>query len=299
EISDDAYTNTGTLPVNVIYTIVPVSAAGCQGPSATVTVAVNPEPVLLSTLSTSVCSDVASGITLDDDGSTVNAATFNITGITMNGLVASAGSPVTGSGFSAAEIFNDAYTNNGGGPVNVIYAVEPVSAAGCKGNSVNVVLTVNPDPVLTSTLNATVCSNQASGITLDDNGSSVNAATFNLTAINMNGLVVSAGGPVTGIGFSDTEILDDAYTNTSLNPVNVVYTIVAVSAGGCLGNAVNVTVTVNPGPVLSGTLNTSVCSDVATGITLDDNGSSVNAATFNITGINLNGLVASAGGPVT
>jgi len=42
-------------------------------------------------------------------------------------------------------------------------------------------------------------------------------------------------------------------------------------------------ITVNPEPVMSGLLNTNVCSDVATGLTLATDGISVAAANYNIT----------------
>ena len=299
EIIDDAWTNTGTVPVNVVYTVVPVSASGCLGDALNVTLTVNPEPVLSGGLDTSVCSDVASGIVLADNGSSVSAATFNITAINLNGLAASAGAPATGTGFGSNEIVDDAYTNQTMSPVNVVYTVVPVSASGCLGDALNVTLTVNPEPVLSSGLDASVCSDVASGITLSDDGIAVAAATFNITAINFNGLTASAGAPVTGTGFASNEIVDDAYTNQTMNPVNVVYTVVPVSASGCLGDALNVALTVNPEPVLDPNLDASVCSDVASGITLTSNGVSVAAATFNITAINLNGLTASAGAPVT
>ncbi len=42
---DDAFLNTTNAQVSVIYTVLPVSALGCQGASFTVTVPVNPQPL--------------------------------------------------------------------------------------------------------------------------------------------------------------------------------------------------------------------------------------------------------------
>ena len=276
EIFDDAYTNLGLSPVNVVYSVVPVSAGGCLGTLVDVTVTIKPEPVLDPGLGVTKCSELTSGITLNDDGSSVNAATFNITAINFNGLSASAGSPGTGSGFGSAEISNDAYTNNGPSPVNVVYTVIPVSVAGCLGDPVNVIMTVNPEPVLDPGLSAAACNEVATGIVLNDDGSSVDAETFDITAIDSNGLIPSAGAPTVGFGFEPIVISDDAYTNTEAAPVDVIYTVVPVSDAGCLGDAVFVTVTVNPEPLYTGNLDVTVCSDVGTGVVLpatdDDSG---------------------------
>ena len=41
----DEWTNTGTTPLDVVYSFVPVSSDNCVGATFTVTVTVNPEPV--------------------------------------------------------------------------------------------------------------------------------------------------------------------------------------------------------------------------------------------------------------
>ena len=69
------------------------------------------------------------------------------------------------------------------------------------------------------------------------------STTYNITAINDNGLVASAGAPAVGNGFGANEISDDAYTNTTNAPVIVTYTIVPVSADNCSGAAFDVNVT--------------------------------------------------------
>ena len=132
-IADDAWRNTTAVPVNVIYTVVPVSAANCEGNPATVTIQVNPEPVM-ATSGTTVCSRGATGITLAVNSSGVAAATYTITAINSNGLIASAGSPATGSLLPASSIADDAWINTTSANVNVVYTVIPVSAGGCEGN---------------------------------------------------------------------------------------------------------------------------------------------------------------------
>jgi predicted esterase len=297
EIFDDAYVNKGTLPVNVVYTVVPVSSAGFAGEPGNVVLTVNPEPVLKAALSGTKCSDVASGIILDDNGASVNAATFDVTAINFNDLIASAGAPVAGMALPATSISDDAYTNTTNAAQNVIYSVIPRSSAGCGGQQADITFSVLPAPVMSSALDGTVGSDQQSGIILDDNGGGVNAASFNITQINFNGLTASQGSPSVGNGLAANVISDDAYTNNGQAPIDVVYSIQPGSDGGCLGNVTSVVLTVSPVPVIGGNLNVTRCSDVASGITLTDSGSGVDAATFDITAIDFGGLVASAGNP--
>lgn len=299
EIFDDAYTNKGITPVNVVYTVVPVSAAGYAGDPASVVLTVNPEPVLSTSLNATRCSDIASGIVLDDSGAGVAATSFDITSISFNGLVASGGAPASGVDLATGVIADDAYTNLTPATKSVVYSVVPNSAAGCAGQQVDVVFSVRPEPALSTGLDATVGSKTASGIMLDDDGTGVAASTFSIASIDFNGLVPSAGAPATGTGLPASIISDDAYTNNGAAAVDVIYTILPVSAQGCAGNAGTVVLTVSPVPALGGQLSVTRCSDVPSGVTLTDSGSGVTAATYEITAINFNGLTASAGNPST
>ncbi len=293
-ISNDAWTNTTASPVNVVYTVVPVSAAGCQGNPKTITITVNPEPTLAA-LANTVCSDAPSAITLSTAAGSVAAATYNITGINANGLTASAGSPAVANGQAANVIADDAWTNKTAANVNVVYTVVPVSGANCQGNPLTVTLTVQPEPVLAA-LSTTKCSDEVLGFNLSVAAGSSAAASYNITAINPNGLTASAGAPATGNGLAANVIADDAWTNTTAAAVNVVYTIVPVGTNGCVGDSYTMTIAVNPEPTLA-TLDATKCSDEALGFNLSVAAGSVAAATYNITAINNGGLAASAGAP--
>ena len=132
------------------------------------------------------CSDAPLGFVL---GTAANT-TYNITVINQNGLTPSAGNPVTGTGFTANEIADDAWTNTTPASVNVVYTVLPVSSNGCTGQPFTVTATINPEPVVVDQT-ATICSDSASGVSLSLS-SSVNASTYNITAINPNGLTAFA-----------------------------------------------------------------------------------------------------------
>lgn len=291
ELADDVWLNTGLLPVNVVYTITPVSAAGCAGDDVTVTVTINPEPVGAINAA-DFCSDEALGITLTTSGASVAAATYNIV-VNPNGLVQSAGTGSGGTGKLAAELFADAWRNNGLVPVDVEYTITPVSADGCEGNDFTITATINPEPVGSNSA-VTICSDASTGVTLSTLGTSVAAATYNIS-VNANGLTQSGGTNSNGTGKLANEIVNDAWTNTGLVPVNVIYTIVPVSAApeSCEGDAFTVTVTVNPEPVGANSAALR-CSDQAVGITLSTNVAAVAATSYNIS-VNNGGLTLSAG----
>ncbi len=289
ELADDRWTNPGLVPVNVVYTVTPVSAAGCAGDPFTVTVSVLPEPVGANSTLT-ICSDDLVNVNLTTSASAVAATNYNIT-TNANGLTQSGGTVSAGNGKLANELADDRWTNTGLNPVDVVYTVSPVSAAGCVGDPFTVTVTVRPEP---SAPNSTVtrCSDEAVNTTIATNVTSVAAASFNI-AVNANGLTFSGTTASAGNGKLSNELVDDKWTNTGLNPVNVVYTIVPVSPVGCLGDPFTITVTVRPEPV-GNSSSATVCSDHVLGISLTTSVASVAAANYTIT-VNPNGLIQSAG----
>jgi gliding motility-associated-like protein len=291
ELADDAWTNNGLSPVNVIYTVTPVSADNCLGDPFTVTVTVNPEPIG-NPQSVTRCSDEVLAVTLSTSGSAVAATSYNIA-VNPNGLTQSAGTPSAGTARAANELADDVWLNTGLSPVNVVYTIEPVSAAGCLGNPFLVTVTVNPEPVGSNSAE-TRCSDQVLGITLSTSAGSVAAATYTI-ATNPNGLVQSAGTVSAGTGRLTGELADDAWRNTGLNPVDVIYTITPVSADNCPGNSFTVTVTVRPEPVGANSALT-ICSDNALGLTLTTSPLAVAAATFDIS-VAFGALTQSGGTP--
>ncbi len=291
ELVDDIWRNTGTLPVNVVYTITPVSGAGCEGDSFTVTVTVNPEPVGVVGNITR-CSDEAVAFNLSTTGGSVAAATYNIT-VNPNGLTQSAGTPSGGTGRLLTELADDVWRNTGLTFVNVIYTITPVSGAGCAGDAFTVTVRVNPEPVGNNST-ATVCSDVAVGVNLTTLGTAVAASTYNI-ATNANGLTQSGGTPSAGTGRSNTELADDQWTNQGLSAVNVVYTVTPVSADNCLGDPFTVTVTINPEPI-GNPVTTTRCSDEQVNVTLSTSGAAVAATSYTIL-VNANGLTQSAGTP--
>lgn len=293
EIADDEWTNTGLSPVNVVYTITPVSAApeSCEGDAFTITIMINPEPVGVVAAATR-CSDQAVGLNITSNAGSVPATSYNIA-VNSNGLTLSAGTNSNGINRAASEIADDEWTNTGLLPVNVVYTINPVTAAGCIGDAFTITITINPEPVVNN-VSDTKCSDEVLGITLSGVGTAVAADNYTIVVAN-NGLIQSGGTASAGALKAANELADDIWRNTGLLPVNVVYTITPVSADGCSGNSFTVTVTINPEPVGANSVLT-VCSDNAVATNLTTSGFAVAAASYNIV-VTDNGLTLASGTP--
>jgi secreted protein with Ig-like and vWFA domain len=136
------------------------------------------------------------------------AASYEIISITPQvGLTAAVGNATTGAGQVAAAIVNDVFTNVTSGSLTVVYNVRPF-AGGCFGDAINVTLTVSPEPVMNASLNATVCSDAVSGITLNTSGTSAAASSYDIISITPQiGLVAAVGNATTGVGQAASAIV--------------------------------------------------------------------------------------------
>ncbi len=290
-------TNTSNVQKNATFTITP-SAGPCAGSPFTIIKPVNPEPVMDPTLATkTICSTNPTSsnkvnITLATNGVSVPAANYNITLKSQDaGLT---GTPTTGVGLSSTAILNDTYNNVTAVALNVVYTIVPVAAGGCLGDPFDITVTVNPEPVISASLNNTVCSTDISNIILSTDGVSVGAASYRLVNVTVpGGLTANPGntavGTVTGINM----IKNDSYSNGTNGALTVIYDIRATSPSGCEGASRLINLTVSPAPVLDPTLNpTPVCSGVNSGVTLGVAVGSVAAATYNINSILFPGLIA-------
>ena len=263
---------TTTPPGNgvVRYTITP-SAFGCSGTATTVDVTVNPRPVLSSTLTpAAICSGLTFGYTAT---SGTGGATFAWSRAAIGGILEAANA---GSGD-----VSETLTNVTTAPINVTY-VYTVTANGCSGSSQNVVVTVNPNPVLSSTLTpSSICSGALFSYTPT---SATTGATFSWSRDPVAG--ITPVGPTSG-----TNNPNETLTNTTTAPISVTYQY-TVNANGC-STVQNVVVTVNPTPVLTSTLApAAICSGSAFGYTAL---SSTAGATFSWTRASVVGIAEAAG----
>lgn len=241
---------TSTVTVNFgivpgVIEVTPTTTTGCAGSVANGAVAVNPRPSL-DLLSNTVCSDSPAAITLSGPG----AVSYNIVNVAIPAGITPASRPL-GNGLPANAIAADLFTNTTGGSLIVQYAIVPVSALGCTGDTRVVNLTVQPEPVLDPALVDEICSSTESvSIVLKVATGSFPADQYEITSVNPNGLTPIAGTPLaTGI-FTSTVLTDDRWENLTANPVNVEYFVRPINSGsGCVGDpAIPVSVTVNPEP---------------------------------------------------
>jgi hypothetical protein len=242
--------NTSTSVQNVIYSVTP-TLAGCPGTAQTVTVTVNPAPVMTSAATASICSGQTVSIPLT---SSPAGATFT--------WVATDNTNVTGESLTnqSSSTLSNTLTNNSTTSQNVTYTVTP-TLAGCIGTPQTVTVTVTPGPVMTSANTATICSGQAVSIPLT---SSPAGATFTWIATDNTN--------VTGESLTNqtTSTLNNTLTNTTATAQNVTYTVTPTLAG-CIGTPQTVTVTVNPSPVVTSANTATICSGQAVNIPLTSN----------------------------
>ncbi|HEY0656277.1 MAG TPA: PKD-like domain-containing protein [Chryseosolibacter sp.] len=280
---NDVLVNTTAVDQVVVYTVTPVgSVTACTGDVFTVSVTVRPEPVVSASLNTTVCSDASIGVTLATNGTSVAASTYTLVSVVADaGLSAHGTNATLGAGKNSMAIFNDKFTNSTTGNLQVLYTVTPVSSAGCSGAQQVITITVRPEPVITATLDRTTCSDVAGGLMLSTTGS-VAAASYTINSITVaSGLTPASGNVTMGSGYGANAIAADVFTNATSTSLTVVYNVTPVSSLGCLGNSINITVTVQPEPSANNSLQNSVCSDVA--FSFNPQSNIINAQTSNFT----------------
>ena len=254
----DLYTNTTTAPVTITYTITPINSSGCIGSAFTFIVTVNPEPVVANQTAVT-CSDVALNYSLDALISG-NGDTFTYTLASNDAVNVPAGNPRTAP--TAANI-TDVYTNTTAAAVTITYTVTPIGSNGCTGNSFTFIVTVNPEPVVANQT-STTCSDVALNYSLDTLISGT-GDTFTYTVASSDAVNVPAGSPR---AVASAANITDVYTNTTIAPVTITYTVTPISSNGCIGTIFTFIVTVNPEPVVANQTVTT-CSDVALNFDLD------------------------------
>ena len=198
-----------------------------------VIITINPRNGVTSSSATSICTGnaVAYHPTAQQTGSTFSW-TSTVTSGNISNNTNGSGSDIT-----------DVLTNND--PVNngtVTYTITPTSN-GCPGTSFQLTVTVTPRPIISinSTTN-TICSGQGAGITFTSNLSGTTFKWTTTATSNVYGNNSQTAGNFTGI--------NEVLTNTSATTQGTVtYTIIPISASGCEGTPVIVTISVQPLPV--------------------------------------------------
>jgi len=265
-LSTDTYINLEAFFVDVKYTVVPRSSAGCAGDARDITIRVNPEPDLDNALSPSaICSGETivggnPGFLLKAAATSVAATTFIIHSINAPGLTPGPSNETTGTGKPADAINDDSWVNVTSGPLPVTYEISPVTGT-CIGQKEIVTLNVNPSPAMKDGLSRFACSDSPGNIVLQDNSpTSVIADRFDIISITVGGSPITpnstvgglfsrAGNSVTGITTNANAIKNDIFENATNDRIVVTYTIVPISPAvlnSCRGPAKVITLTVEP-----------------------------------------------------
>jgi gliding motility-associated-like protein len=314
----DTYRNTTSAQLKVVYTVVPVSADGCQGDPFDLPILINSEPVLDSPIFPAVCSSNAGisnpiNIVLGTNGTSANATSYEVKDIQYDdgggfsvvlpaNFTANPTNSIVGATGTINLVKSDRFTNRRATPVTVRFSVQGFSSQGCASEYFDYTVVINPEPVLDPTLSpAPLCSDVISGVTLVEQPGSAVAATFNINnIIRQPGLVAGGSNASIGLGQANNVIFNDIFTNTTSSPLTVTYKVAPVTLGGCIGAEADVVFTVNPAPAVDDNLNKTVCSDGTVGIVFatETSPASVAAASYNIITITVQaGLVRTAGNP--
>ncbi len=299
-IISDVITNISGADEVVTYTATPTATSNtCLGDPFTIDITIHSEPVGANDTD-NYCSDVAIAYDLQNNVNTFgNSMPSTFTWVAANNAFVTGESTTIQSG----SVINDVITNQTASSQNVVYTVTPTETGDlCVGNNFTITVTIDPEPVMDPALaTANICSNSTNnpsttGIVFQNNGSSVVPTDYDISLVSQDAGLT--GTPTTGTGLADNAIQNDSYVNVTSIPLDVVYQIIP-NNGACPGDAFNITVTVDPMPVVNPSLDAVGCSDEDTGIILSTNGTSVAAGSYRLDNVTIPvGLSADAGNAV-
>ena len=274
-----------------------VGLGSCVGSTFTVTVDVNPKPVIPNQTST-ICSGATFTVSPANGGAVIVPA-----GTTYTWAAPVVTGGITGGSAQAGQAsISQTLTN----PTNIArtatYTVTPTSGAvgSCVGSTFTVTVTVNPKPVMAA-YTSTICS--GSTFTISPANGSPTAAT-----IVPAGTTYSWPAPVVtgGITGGSGQAGQASVSQTLTNPINTIetatYTVTPtgpVGLGSCVGATFTVTVTVNPTPAVDIITNKSFCAGSTTTVITFTSAFNVAGTVFNWTNSNTAiGLAASGSGNI-
>src|SRR5205085_2274787 len=118
--------------------------------------------------------DIAIGLNLSVAATSISATSYNIISRTPDASLVVVTAPAVANNVGAAFLANDVFRNTTSTPRDVTYVVTANgSINSCFGDPRTIVVTINPEPVVSSTLDHNVCSDDATALTLDTAPTSV------------------------------------------------------------------------------------------------------------------------------
>jgi hypothetical protein len=218
-------TNTGSSAISATISVI-ATANSCSGIATTFTITVNPSPAVNAIANVSNCNGAPiSGISF-------SSATAGVTYDWSSTL--DVGFDISGTGDILAFIG----LNLGTTPVTATVSVT-ASANGCTGPPSTFTITINPSPVLTSSLApGTICSNSLF--------SYVPTSSLAGTSFNWSRAVVPG---ISNAANSSPGNINETLVNTTTNPIGVTY-VYTLNSGGCSASY-NMAVVVVPAPTVT------------------------------------------------
>ncbi|MFM9838162.1 MAG: PKD-like domain-containing protein, partial [Cyclobacteriaceae bacterium] len=244
----------GTTTTTITYVVTPTTGS-CPGIPQNVSITVNPTPVLVAGQSKTICPG-------DNTAYEILLTPLNLPlGTTFSWPDPDGAGPATAGtnvamGVAGTTHINDVLTNATTAAITITYVVTPTTGS-CPGTPQNVVITVSPTPVLVAGQSKTICSG--------DN----TAYEILLTPLNLplgttfswpdpDGAGPATAGTNVAMGVAGTTHINDVLT-TGTTSSTVTY-VVTPSVGTCAGLPQNITITINPKPVLVVGQSKTICS---------------------------------------
>jgi len=285
---NETLTNFSGAVGSVTYRVTPTSPDGCSGPTQDVVVTVNPGPVIASGQTRTICSGqpVNKEIFLSPlnlpPGTAFNWAAPVMSDASVQG---SAGNNVL-AGAPGTFHITDVLVNTTLAPITATYMITPTSGAGCVGVAETIVITVNPEPVSTNSVEPVFCSGVGFSINPQANITNALPSSFTWSAVYPFGLT---GGAANGVGN-----VSGTLTNLTTTQLSAVYTVTPTSVGGCAGSTFTITVPVDPQPVGTNTIAPAICSNVGFNINTQTSITNTIVSTFTWTAVYPAGLTGGA-----
>ena len=236
-------TNNTNTSQDLVYSITPV-AGGCAGTPFDYTITVNPVPIIADKDET-ICDGETFNIVPTDNSPTEivpAGTTYTWSAPVSNPLGAITG----GSAATAQTSISQTLTNTTTSPATLTYSVQ-ADANGCKGDSFDVVITVNPTVGVDAIADQTLCNGDNTSAVEFSTASASSLGTISYAWTNDNaniGLAASGTGDIPS--FTATNNTTAQITGT-IN-VTAVYKYNDVS---CSGESETFTITVNPSPLVN------------------------------------------------
>jgi len=245
-----------TIPVTYQYTL---AANGCNNVQDVI-VNIKPEPVITPNQIATECSGNALNYEIQLDNFSYPNVTFTWPLPTLNPIDPG----FTGGSARAAASANnigDTYANTTGLIGEATYTVTPYYD-GCQGAPVDVVVQIGAQPVLDPNLDDEACSQVAIGLILQEAAGSIVPDRYEITNVTIApGLVPDAlnnDAPIDGV--LANYLSNNNYANRTGVDLDVVFTVIPKFGPSCVGDPVDITITIHPEPVILPGQSPIVCS---------------------------------------